>query len=226
RNRIDQNERAALGNVLVVGNADANDASVDFGGHRRAEGKQPRVVGARPPVDCEYHQRSEDQCGGDRAERDELSSLRDAAIRVSGAHASHRSHRANVVAQPIESSTTSGAGNSPSSPVALSATRATSAASSAKRAQTIHDGKYDPRMLREGEPSQPVISPITMRANALIDARGMVATRSRASRPPNSCCVSITVALTLGAIRQDREVQQRALPGPGGVPAAHSTRPP
>ena len=39
----------------------------------------------------------------------------------------------------------------------FSATLAISAATRPPRAQTIHDGKYDPRMLREGEPLHPHI---------------------------------------------------------------------
>jgi hypothetical protein len=52
-------------------------------------------------------------------------------------------------------------------PVAFRITLATSAATSPPRAQTIHDGKYEPRMLREGEPLHPDRVHISRSAHAL-----------------------------------------------------------
>jgi len=72
---------------------------------------------------------------------------------------SHISHIANVPAHAIDKMTTKGTGNSSSSPVALKIARATGANAMPKRAQTIHDGKYEPKMLREGAPSQPPSNP-------------------------------------------------------------------
>jgi hypothetical protein len=68
---------------------------------------------------------------------------------------SHISHIANVPAHAIDNMTTKGTGNSSSSPEALKIARAISDNAMPTRAQTIHDGKYEPRMLREGAPSQP-----------------------------------------------------------------------
>src|SRR5882724_3160579 len=68
---------------------------------------------------------------------------------------SHISHIAKVPEQPIASMTTKGTGSSSSTPKALKIARAASAKARPARAQTIQDGKYEPRILREGEPSQP-----------------------------------------------------------------------
>ena len=68
----------------------------------------------------------------------------------------------NVTAHPIASRTTNGAGNSASRPVALKMARAMTAAAMPPMAQTIQEGKYEPSMLRDGEPSQ-ALNP---RANA------------------------------------------------------------
>src|ERR1700677_3507067 len=72
---------------------------------------------------------------------------------------SHISHIAKVPAQAIASMTTKGTGSSPSSPEALKIVRATSANAIPTSAQTIQDGKYEPRILREGAPSQPPSEP-------------------------------------------------------------------
>jgi hypothetical protein len=74
-------------------------------------------------------------------------------------HDSHISHIANVTAHAIASITTKGTGNSSSSPEALKIARATSANAIPTSAQTIHDGKYEPKILREGAPLQPPNSP-------------------------------------------------------------------
>src|SRR5712672_391163 len=72
---------------------------------------------------------------------------------------SHISHIAKVPAQPIASMTTKGTGSSSSSPEALKIARAASANARPTSAQTIQDGKYEPRILREGAPSQPPSKP-------------------------------------------------------------------
>jgi hypothetical protein len=69
------------------------------------------------------------------------------------------SHIANVPAQAIASMTTNGTGISPRSPVALKIARARSANPMPTSAQTIHDGKYEPKMLREGAPLHPPNGP-------------------------------------------------------------------
>src|ERR1700690_3392223 len=69
---------------------------------------------------------------------------------------SHISHIAKVPAQAIASMMTNGTGSSSSSPDALKIARAASAKAIPTSAQTIQDGKYEPRMLREGAPSQPL----------------------------------------------------------------------
>jgi hypothetical protein len=68
---------------------------------------------------------------------------------------SHISHIPNVLAHAIANMTTNGTGISSSSPEALKIARTMSASAMPTSAQTIHDGKYEPRMLREGAPSQP-----------------------------------------------------------------------
>src|ERR1700722_3890666 len=72
---------------------------------------------------------------------------------------SHISHIAKVPVQAIASMTTKGTGSSSSSPEALNIARAASAKAIPTSAQTIQDGKYDPRILREGAPSQPPSKP-------------------------------------------------------------------
>src|SRR5260370_36826129 len=72
---------------------------------------------------------------------------------------SHISHIAKVPAQAIASMTTKGTGSSSSSPEALRIARAASANAIPTSAQTIQDGKYEPRILREGAPSQPPSKP-------------------------------------------------------------------
>src|ERR1700733_2045280 len=64
-------------------------------------------------------------------------------------------HIAKVPAQAIAIMTTKGMGSSTSSPEALKNARAASANAIPTSAQTIQDGKYEPRILREGAPSQP-----------------------------------------------------------------------
>jgi hypothetical protein len=58
-------------------------------------------------------------------------------------------------------STTKGTGSSCKRPLDLKIIRATPAIAIPTSAHTIHEGKYDPRMLLEGEPSQPV-KPVSM----------------------------------------------------------------
>jgi hypothetical protein len=72
---------------------------------------------------------------------------------------SHISHIPKVPAQAIASMTTNGTGISSSSPEALKIARAASANAIPTSAQTIQDGKYEPRILREGAPSQPPSKP-------------------------------------------------------------------
>src|SRR5258707_5290036 len=55
--------------------------------------------------------------------------------------------------------TTKGTGSSSSIPKALKIARAASANAIPTSAQTIQDGKYEPRILREGAPSQPPSKP-------------------------------------------------------------------
>src|SRR4029077_14810710 len=69
------------------------------------------------------------------------------------------SHIAKVPAQAIASMTTKGTGISSSSPEALKIARAASAKAIPTSAQTIQDGKYEPKILREGAPSQPPNKP-------------------------------------------------------------------
>src|SRR5882757_8624774 len=68
-------------------------------------------------------------------------------------------HIVNVPAQPIASMTTKGTGSSSSIPKALKIARAASANARPTSAHTIQDGKYEPRILREGAPSQPPSKP-------------------------------------------------------------------
>jgi hypothetical protein len=75
------------------------------------------------------------------------------------AHDSHISHIAKVPAQAIANMTTKGTGSSSSSPEALNTVRATSANAIPASAQTIQEGKYEPRILREGAPEQPLNKP-------------------------------------------------------------------
>src|SRR3984885_13551059 len=72
---------------------------------------------------------------------------------------SHISHIAKVPAQAIASMTTKGTGSSSRIPKALKIARAASANAIPTNAQTIQDGKYEPRILREGAPSQPPSNP-------------------------------------------------------------------
>jgi hypothetical protein len=69
------------------------------------------------------------------------------------------SHIANVPAHAIASMTTKGTGISSRSPDALKIARATSANAMPTSAQTIHEGKYEPKMLRDGAPLQPANRP-------------------------------------------------------------------
>src|SRR4029077_20824563 len=73
--------------------------------------------------------------------------------------ASQINHIAKVPAQPIASMTTKGMGSSSSIPKALKIARAASANARPTSAQTIQDGKYEPKILREGAPSQPPSKP-------------------------------------------------------------------
>src|SRR5579862_1857867 len=73
---------------------------------------------------------------------------------------SHISHIPKVPAQAIASMTTKGTGSSASIPEALKIARPASARAIPTSAQTIHDGKYEPRILREGAPSQPARNPV------------------------------------------------------------------
>jgi hypothetical protein len=63
-----------------------------------------------------------------------------------------------VTLQMIASTTTNGTGSCGSNPVALNRMRASIPAMQPTRAQIIQEGKYEPRMLRDGEPLQPLIS--------------------------------------------------------------------
>src|SRR5271170_2550246 len=72
---------------------------------------------------------------------------------------SHINHIAKVPTQAIASMTRKGTGSSSSSPEALNIARAASARAIPTSAQTIQDGKYEPRILREGAPSQPPSKP-------------------------------------------------------------------
>src|ERR1700722_5672556 len=94
---------------------------------------------------------------------------------------SHISHIAKVPAQPIASMTTKGTGSSSSIPKALKIARAASANARPTSAQTIQDGKYEPRILREGEPSQPPSKPSS---GAAYQNRAAGGTRENA--PPRS----------------------------------------
>src|ERR1700678_2401464 len=94
---------------------------------------------------------------------------------------SHISHIAKVPAQAIASMTTKGTGSSPSSPEALKIARATSANAIPTSAQTIQDGKYEPRILREGAPSQPGRTPSTSAAHHNRTAPG------KRSHAPHRC---------------------------------------
>src|SRR5580658_1053065 len=77
--------------------------------------------------------------------------------------------------------TTNGTGSSSSSPEALNIARAASANAMPTSAQTIQDGKYEPRILREGAPSQPPNTPSIGAAHHNRAARG-----KRWSAPPRS----------------------------------------
>jgi hypothetical protein len=72
---------------------------------------------------------------------------------------SHISHIAKVLAHAIASMTTKGTGSSSRIPEALKIARATSANAIPTNAHTIQEGKYEPRILREGAPSQPLSKP-------------------------------------------------------------------
>src|ERR1700722_9816814 len=77
--------------------------------------------------------------------------------------------------------TTKGTGISSSSPEALKMARAASANAIPTSAHTIQDGKYEPRILREGAPSQPSSKPSIGAAH---HSRAAGAKRSNA--PPRS----------------------------------------
>src|ERR1700722_16059569 len=94
---------------------------------------------------------------------------------------SHISHIAKVPAQAIASMTTKGTGSSSSSPEALKMARATSANAIPTSAQTIQDGKYEPRILREGAPSQPPNKPSSGAAH-----HSRAAGEKRWNAPPRS----------------------------------------
>jgi hypothetical protein len=68
-------------------------------------------------------------------------------------------HIAKVPAQAVATMTTNGIGSSSSIPKALKIARAAIANAIPTSAQTIQDGKYEPRILREGAPSQPPRKP-------------------------------------------------------------------
>src|ERR1700733_11178608 len=68
-------------------------------------------------------------------------------------------HVAKVPAQAIARMTTKGTGSSSSSPEALKSARAANANAIPTSAQISQDGKYEPRILREGAPSQPPSKP-------------------------------------------------------------------
>src|SRR6202521_4395291 len=67
---------------------------------------------------------------------------------------SHISHIVKVPAQPIASMTTKGMGSSSSIPRALKIARAASANARPTSAQTIQDGKYEPRIRSEEHTSE------------------------------------------------------------------------
>src|SRR5712672_3093841 len=77
--------------------------------------------------------------------------------------------------------TTKGTGSSSSIPKALKIARAASANARPTSAQTIQDGKYDPRILREGAPSQPPNKPSIGAAH-----HHRAAGRQRKNAPPRS----------------------------------------
>jgi len=66
------------------------------------------------------------------------------------------SHSAKVPAQAIANRTMSGTGISLRRPDPAKIARAMSARAMPTKAQTIHEGKYEPKILREGAPSQPL----------------------------------------------------------------------
>src|SRR5260370_41941233 len=78
---------------------------------------------------------------------------------------SQTNHIAKVPAQAIASMTTKGTGSSSSIPKALKIARAASANAIPTSAQTTQDGKYEPRILPEGAPSQPPSKPSIGAAN-------------------------------------------------------------
>jgi hypothetical protein len=84
---------------------------------------------------------------------------------------SHISHIANVPAQVIATITTKGTGISSSRPEALKIARAAIAKAMPTNAQTIQDGKYEPRILRDGAPSQPPSNPSSGAVHHSRDAR-------------------------------------------------------
>jgi len=88
---------------------------------------------------------------------------------------------AKVPAQAIASMTAKGAGISSSIPKALKIARAASAKTMPTSAQTIQDGKYDPRILREGAPSHPASKLKTGAARQTRAAGG-----KRQNAPPRS----------------------------------------
>src|SRR3984885_855496 len=94
---------------------------------------------------------------------------------------SHISHIAKLPAQAIANMTTKGTGSSSSNPEALKIARAASAKAIPTSAHTIHDGKYEPRILREGAPSQPPSKPSSGAAHQTRAAGGM-----RYDAPPRS----------------------------------------
>jgi hypothetical protein len=65
------------------------------------------------------------------------------------------SHSAKVPAQPIANNTTKGAGSSCKRPLDFKIARAMPATAMPKTAQTIHEGKYDPKIFLDGAPLQP-----------------------------------------------------------------------
>jgi hypothetical protein len=59
RHRINDQERSASLNILVIGYEDLNDASADFRRHRRAVGKYTRIMCSRASVNGENDEDAE-----------------------------------------------------------------------------------------------------------------------------------------------------------------------
>src|ERR1700679_4086852 len=76
RRRINDEERRALSNILIIRYEDLDNSSTDLRRHRRAVGKDTRIVCARPSIDREDDENAEDDSQSDCRRGNHLSAKR------------------------------------------------------------------------------------------------------------------------------------------------------